>query len=343
LSLRLPAEWEPQSGLLLTWPHPETDWRNNLAGVEGVFLEIVRHAAERQTVLITCHNEERAKHVEKLLRGIHLPDANWRLYIAPSNDSWARDHGPLTVLDKDTPVLLDLEFNGWGGKHPAELDNRITQCLHRAGAFGNTALQHCAFVLEGGSIETDGHGTLLVTASCLLSPQRNGKMNKAQIDKKLRELLGAERILWLNHGRLQGDDTDGHIDTLARFVDPATIVHVASDDPGNPDYRELNLMTDELTGLQQAGGRPCHLIALPAPQVKNREGRPLPASYANFLLINHAVLVPLYQVPEDDEALAILGDCFPDRSIIGINCRPLIEQCGSLHCVTMQLPAGVIP
>lgn len=343
MSPRLPAEWEPQSGLLLTWPHADTDWRNNLAGVENVFLEIVRHTAEQQAVIIACHNDEGAEHVKNLLRDLQLPAGGWHIYIAPSNDSWVRDHGPITVFDNNTPLLLDFEFNGWGGKHPAELDNRITQNLHRAGAFGNTTLQRCEFVLEGGSIETDGHGTLLVTSSCLLSPQRNGDLDKTEIETKLRELLGVERILWLNHGHLQGDDTDGHIDTLARFVDPETIVHVATDDPGNPHFRELKLMAAELAELQRADGPPYQLITLPVPQVRNRAGEPLPASYANFLLINHAVLVPLYRVPEDDEAMAILDDCFPDRSVIGINCRPLIEQRGSLHCVTMQLPAGVIP
>ena len=343
MSIRLPAEWELQSGLLLTWPHPDTDWRNSLADVEKVFGEITRHTAERQAVIIACHDRDSASRVKNILRGLCLPENSWRIFIAPSNDSWARDHGPITVLDSHTPRLLDFEFNGWGGKYPADLDNRITQKLYEAGAFGGTMLQHCDFILEGGSIDTDGRGTILTTASCLLSPRRNRSMDKLQIETRLEELLGTARILWLNHGHLQGDDTDGHIDTLARFVDPETIVHVATDDADHPDYRGLQQMTAELRALERPDGGAYRLVPLPLPLIRNNEGGCLPSSYANFLLINRAVLVPQYETAEDDGVLSLMEECFPGRSVIGINCRPLIEQGGSLHCVTMQLPAGVIP
>jgi agmatine/peptidylarginine deiminase len=342
-SVRLPAEWERQSALMLTWPHPDTDWYPILHEVEPVFVEISLHAGQRQRVIIVCHDEAQSRHVGELLGAQGISPDKYTLYIAPSNDSWARDHGPISVLRDHQPQLLDFTFNGWGEKFSADLDNRITSRLHQAGAFGDTPLQTIDFVLEGGSIETDGQGTLLTTTSCLLSPRRNPGLAKTDIEKRLRQYLNVQRILWLEHGHLQGDDTDGHIDTLARFANPETILYVASTDPADPNHASLQRMAEELKRLAQPNGDPYHLVPLPAPVIRDDAGHCLPASYANFLIINDAVLVPLYGMAMDNPALEIFGKSFVRRKIIGINCRPLIQQYGSLHCVTMQLPAGIVP
>jgi agmatine/peptidylarginine deiminase len=246
------------------------------------------------------------------------------------------------VIRNSKPCLLNFTFNGWGEKYPSDLDNKITARLHKANAFTHTPLVDCDFVLEGGSIETDGQGTLLTTKSCLLSKRRNKGLTRTQIESRLSRYLGAQRVIWFENGRLQGDDTDGHIDTLIRFADTGTLVFTACKDNNNPNFESLQHMETELRTLKQTNGEPYHLVPLPLPTILDGNNQYLPASYANFLIINDAVLVPVYNDPADDEALHILDDCFDGRSIIGIDCRPLIKQNGSLHCVTMQLPEGVL-
>jgi agmatine deiminase len=339
----LPAEWAPQSGVMLTWPHERGDWAPMLADVEPVFVEIASEIGLRETVLVSCLDTAHRDRVAGLLAGAGVDPARRLLYVTPSNDTWARDHGPITVLRDGRPLLLDFVFNGWGGKFAADLDNQITPCLHAAGAFGATARETVDLVLEGGGIESDGAGTLLTTARCLLSPTRNPQLSRSDLEARLRALFGCRRILWLQHGGLEGDDTDGHIDTLARFCDERTIVYVHCDDPLDPQYDELAAMAAELAALRTAAGEPYRLVPLPMPDaVHDAEGQRLPATYANFLIINGAVLAPTYNDDADGEALAQLARCFPDREVVGIPCRPLIHQYGSLHCVTMQLPAGVL-
>jgi agmatine/peptidylarginine deiminase len=263
--------------------------------------------------------------------------------LQPSNDSWARDHGPITVLEQNQPRLLDFQFNGWGGKYPHDLDNRITTGLHTHDNFGDTPLEHVEIVLEGGSIDSDGEGSLLTTRACLCHPGRNPRLSTTEIETRLRHLLGVERLLWLEHGWLAGDDTDGHIDMLARFCNPETIAYTACTDHKDEHFAELSAMHAELEGMTQRNGQAYELVALPIPQaIFNPQGKRLPASYANFLIINEAVLVPQYGDPADVIAHERLTACFPEREIIGINCRAVIEQFGSLHCLTMQLPAGVL-
>ncbi|MEO6697400.1 MAG: agmatine deiminase family protein [Gammaproteobacteria bacterium] len=339
----LPAEWEPQSGVLLTWPHAHSDWAAWLPEVEPVFVEIARQIALREQVIISCYHDAHADHVRLRLEQAGINPKRAHLYIVPSNDTWVRDHGPIAVFEDNRPTLLDFTFNGWGGKFHADLDNQVTRHLHSLGAFAATPLQTIDMVLEGGGIEVDGAGSLLTTESCLLSPHRNPHLNKQQIETRLQTLFGAERILWLKRGQLAGDDTDGHIDTLARFCDQHTITYVACDDAHDEHYAELQAMENELKALRTHEGKPYRLVPLPWPQAKyNSDGRRLPASYANFLIINGAVLAPTYDDPADAETLARLRDCFPGREVIGIPCLPLINQYGSLHCVTMQLPAGVL-
>jgi agmatine deiminase len=338
----LPPEWAPQSGVQLTWPHAHGDWAQRLDAVEPVFVEIAREIARRERVLIACHDEALRTHVTQRLKAADVDTGRVLLALAPSNDTWARDHGPITVVCRTEPLLLDFGFNGWGGKYAHDRDNLITQRLHQAGVFGKTPVETMELVLEGGSIEVDGAGTLLTTSQCLLAPTRNPGLSRAQIEQELSDLLGLKRVLWLEHGHLEGDDTDSHIDTLARFCDPHTIAYVACDDPADEHYDDLKAMERELQAFRAADGSAYRLVALPWPRAQFDADARLPATYANFLIINGAVLVPTYRDPADSTALARLQECFPDREIVGIDCAPIIQQYGSLHCLTMQIPVGVL-
>lgn len=341
--LLLPAEWAPQSGVMLTWPHDLSDWKPYLADVEPVYVNIARAVVARERLVIACRDERHLDHVRLVLKAAHVATQHISLHIAPSNDSWARDHGPITVLRNGAPVLLDFVFNGWGNKFAAELDNQITPQLHRAGAFGATPVEKIDLVLEGGSIESDGAGTLLTTTQCLLSKQRNPDLTRVQIEQELQRRFNLQRILWLEHGHLEGDDTDSHIDTLARFCDAHTIAYVECNDQRDAHYADLQAMRDELEQLRDARGRPYRLVALPwLPAKTNADGKRLPGTYANFLIINGAVLLPTYRDAADAVAIERLRECFPQHDIVPIDCLPLIYQFGSLHCITMQLPAGVL-
>jgi agmatine deiminase len=339
----LPPEWAPQSGVMLTWPHTYGDWATRLKQVEPVFIDIARQVSLREKVLISCYDRSHREHVAKRLTGAGVDMGQVVLRIVPSNDTWARDHGPLTVLCAQETLLLDFGFNGWGGKYGYDLDNQISRKLYAMDVFQETPMQTVEMILEGGAIEVDGSGTLLTTARCLLAPTRNPAMTREQLEERLKELLGLKRILWLHHGYLAGDDTDSHVDTLARFCDSRTIAYVQCDDPGDEHYAELKTMEDELKTFQAADGQPYRLVPLPWPRAKlDEDGNRLPATYANFLVINGAVLVPTYEDPADSEALTRLKECFPGREVVAINCLPLIYQFGSLHCVTMQIPEGVL-
>ncbi|NIR58390.1 MAG: agmatine deiminase family protein [Gammaproteobacteria bacterium] len=339
----LPPEWAPQDGVLLTWPHAHSDWHPLLYRVEPVFVRLARELSRRARVIVSCWDEDHRRHIARLLGHGGCPTERVRLYIAPSNDVWVRDHGPVTVLEDWRPRLIDFRFNGWGHKYNAALDDHVTRRLHQAGAFGPTPREKVDLVLEGGGIETDGRGTLLATASSLLNPTRNAGLDRAGLEGHLSAELGLSRFLWLEHGWLAGDDTDGHIDLLARFCDTRTIAYTACEDPADMHYEPLQAMAGELAELRDADDGPYELVALPLPSPKtDAEGTRLPATYANFLIVNDAVLVPSYDDPADALALERLGRCFPRHELIALDCRPLIEQYGSLHCATMQLPAGVL-
>jgi agmatine/peptidylarginine deiminase len=340
---RLPAEWEPQSGVQLTWPHAGTDWASRLDAVEPVFAAIGSAIARHESLLAVCQDTDHRAHVLQLLTRAGADLDRVQLGIAPADDTWARDHGPITVLEDGQPLLLDFIFNGWGGKFPAERDNLLTRSLATQGRFGAVPVQQVDLVLEGGSIESDGAGTIMTTSQCLLTPTRNPNLSREAIERMLREQLGADRILWLDHGHLEGDDTDGHIDTLARFCDATTIAYVECSDGADSQYAELSRMAEQLALFRQSTGEPYTLLPLPLPAPILDEGRRLAATYANFLVTNGQVLVPVYEDPADAVALERLGAAFPGRSVVGIDCRELIRQGGSLHCLTMQFPLGVLP
>ena len=307
------AEWENQSMVQLTWPHEGTDWAPILDEITAVYKEMAREIRKREPLLI----------VDSI----------------PHNDTWARDHGFITIEETSFDhkskalVLLDFCFNGWGDKFEATLDNQINKHLFEQGLVKGVYEDHLDFVLEGGSIESDGKGTIFTTECCLMAPHRNQPLTKQEIENRLKEWLGAERIVWLQHGSLLGDDTDGHIDTLVRICPYDTLLYTG----GDKNHPDLALMEKELKSLRTLEGKPYRLLKLPLPRPIFDDGDRLPATYANYLVINGSVLVPTYNQPDlDEEAMRIIGQAFPDRQIAGIDCRAVIKQHGSLHCCTMQ-------
>jgi agmatine deiminase len=335
---RLPAEWEAQSGILLAWPHTATDWAELLELVEPVYINIIKEITRFQPCVVATPDP---KSVLERLEAAGIPCDRVHLYPIQTNDTWTRDFGPVTVLDENRPILLDFGFNGWGLKFASNLDNQVTRLLHESGAFGDIERRTIGMVLEGGSLESDGCGTLLTTAECLLNPNRNPHLNREEIEEQLQHLLGAEQVLWLENGYLKGDDTDSHIDTLARLCPNNTILFQGCDDENDEHYSPFIAMVDELKRFRTRNGAPYRLLPLPWPQPRYEGNDRLPATYANFLVINGAVLVPTYDDPRDQVALDIVAKAYPDREIIGIDCLPLIRQHGSLHCITMQIPEGV--
>ena len=268
---------------------------------------------------------------------------NVRFLQCATNDTWARDHGAITMIDTGTPSLLDFAFNGWGLKYASELDNQITRQAVEAGALNGQYVNRLDFILEGGSIESDGMGTLLTTSECLLSSNRNERLNQVEIEDYLKSVFHLQQVLWLDHGYLAGDDTDSHIDTLARFCSTDTIAYVKCEDKEDEHYGELHAMEEQLKTFRTLAGAPYRLLALPMADKIEEDGERLPATYANFLILNDAILYPTYNQPQNDKkAGEVLQQAFPGRQIVGIDCRALIKQHGSLHCVTMQYPTGVI-
>ena len=324
---RMPAEWELQSMVQLTWPHKDTDWAPILPEITAVYNEMAREIRKREKLLIVAPAE------------VQPPTLNSYLITLNTNDTWARDHGFITVEEltansqkPKTKILLDFCFNGWGEKFEATLDNEINRHLYDQGMVKGTYESHLDFVLEGGSIESDGKGTIFTTSCCLMAPHRNQPLTQSEIEQRLKQSLGAERVVWINHGSLIGDDTDGHIDTLVRICPDDTLLYIGSDEE-HPDL----LMEEELKTFRTLEGKPYRLLKLPLPRPIYDGDERLPATYANYLVINDAVLVPTYNQPDlDEEAMRIIQQAFPDREIVGIDCRAVIKQHGSLHCCTMQ-------
>lgn len=335
----LPAEWATQDGVILAWPHADTDWKPVLHLVEPVFAQITAAVSRFERVILITANQDNVRS-SLIAAGADLQQVT--CIDLPTNDTWARDFGPITVYEDNIPLLLDFGFNGWGLKFAADRDNQLNRLMSEAGLFGCNRLT-MPMILEGGSIESDGLGTLLLTSQCLLEQNRNPHLTREEIQTELSRQLGCDHFLWLGHGYLAGDDTDSHIDTLARLCPDDTILYVAIDDPRDEHFTELTAMKRELEAFRTRTGRPYRLIPLPFPApCYGIQGERIPATYANFLIINNAVLVPTYSDPRDADALAAVQQAFPDREIIGIDCRPIILQHGSLHCLTMQLPKGTL-
>lgn len=337
----LPPEWAPQAAVMLTWPHAKGDWADTLASTEAEFTGFAAAIAAREPIVVACCDTDHRDHVGARLRRAGVPPARMTLAIAPSNDVWVRDHGPLTVLRGGKRVALDFRFDGWGGKYPSELDDTVTVVLASQGALGTLGLESLPWVLEGGNIEVDGEGTLLSTRPCLMSATRNDPVAAQALLDALPTLLGVQRLLWVDRGDVLGDDTDGHIDTLARFCDPATLAYTCADPADREQHAALDGLETQLAALRRADGSPYRLVPLPVPApLYAADGRRLPANYANFLIINGAVLVPTYGDPNDAVALDRLAGCFPRRDIVAVPARAIVGQNGSLHCASMQIPAA---
>ena len=329
---RMIAEWEPQQALLLSFPHKNSDWADDLNKALSPFVKIALAAAYSQRVIIICDNKEK-------IADMFCSTNNMEFVEIPTNDTWIRDYGYITIEEDGVTKLLDFDFNAWGGKFEYALDNALNGMLYNRGLMGEVPLEAIGFTLEGGSIESDGAGTILTTTECLCNANRNGGLTKMQIEAKLKEYLGAKRVLWLDHGFLIGDDTDSHIDTLARFVAKDTIMYVKCNNESDEHYEALKAMEAQLQSFRQETGEPYKLIALPMSDPKfDGEGNRLPATYANFLITNGTILYPTYKERVKDRAVGeIFKEFFPDKEIIGIDCMKLIEQGGSLHCSTMQV------
>jgi len=346
MNFRLLPEWAEQDAVMLTWPHKNTDWADNLARVEPVYIELAKHITAKQALVIVAHDEALKTHIHSLLNDAGIEQTRVYFVVTPTNDTWARDHGPLTCSAIEKPEQLkvyDFTFNGWGNKFESALDNQINHILVKQLSSTNNQYQALDMVLEGGGIEINEHGVLLTTSECLLNKNRNPNLTPSDIEVLLKAHLGATRFLWVDHGYLAGDDTDSHIDTLVRFAPNNTLVYVKCDDESDEHFSALDAMEKQLKSFKTADNTPYKLIELPWPKaVYDDENTRLPATYANYLIINNTVLVPTYDDASDQRALTQVQKAYPEHTIIGVNCLPIIEQFGSLHCITMQLPRGFL-
>lgn len=339
-AVRFPAEWEPQSAVLVAWPHAGTDWAARLPAVETAYVELIAAIARFEHALICVADEAVRARAATLLAHTGVPGKHLHFVQADYDDTWLRDSGPISLVGRDQLHLLDFHFTAWGGKYAASRDDRLIEQLCARGVFANARRERIDFALEGGAIETDGDGTLLTTWQCLHA--RHPDLDRSELSARLAQELHQRRVLWLDHGALQGDDTDAHVDTLARFASPDSIVFQSCDDTDDPHHAPLTAMARELASLHTLDGKPYRLFALPWPRPIVDAGRRLAASYANFLIVNGAVLMPAYDDPADALAATVLAQAFPGRQIVPVRCRALIWQNGSLHCLTMQLPKGLL-
>ncbi|CAN5351271.1 agmatine deiminase family protein [soil metagenome] len=339
-ALRFPAEWEPQSAILIAWPHAGTDWAERLDDVEATYVALVAAITRFEPALICVADEALETRARGLLASAGCDADRLRFEVLAYDDTWLRDSGPVTLRDGKGFRLLDFHFTAWGGKFQADRDDQIVRMLVSRGCFQHSHRERIDFALEGGAIETDGQGTLLSTWRCL--HERHPELARDIIQARLEAWLHQDRTLWLEYGYLEGDDTDAHIDTLARFAAPDAIVYQGCQDPGDSHFDQLQAMAAELAEFRREDGSAYRLYELPWPQPVVDDGRRLAASYANFLIVNGAVLMPAYADPADAAAAAVLADAFPGREIVQVPCRALIWQNGSLHCLTMQLPQGLL-
>ena len=339
-AFRLPAEWEAQAGVLLAWPHADTDWAERLAAVESTYVALVAAIVRFEPAIVCVADAALRTHAQAHLREAGVDLSRVHFVEIDYDDTWLRDSGPITLADGSGFRLTDFRFTGWGGKFEASRDDQLVEGLLARGVFHQAEHRRIDWALEGGGIESDGRGTILTTWRCLV--QRHPDESREQMTATLRDGLAANRVLWLDRGYLEGDDTDAHIDTLARLAPNDGIVYQACDDASDTHYAELQAMAAELAALRTSDGRPYTLHALPWARPVLDEGRRLAASYANYLIVNGAVLIPAYGDPADALAAKVIAAAHPGREVVPVPCRPLIWQNGSLHCVTMQLPQGVL-
>ena len=342
MTRRIPAEWEKQGFVQLTWPHADTEWYD-LPHVLDCYVNVARTIVRFEPLLIVCRDIAECR-ADMAARDFSPEGLPIRLVECPLNDTWARDHGAIAVLDGTQKCILDFVFNGWGLKFGSNLDNQITRNIYREGVFAKDVqyVDMRPFVLEGGSIDTDGCGTLMATSECLCSLNRNEYLTQKEIEQKLCQAFGLQRILWVDHGGIVGDDTDSHIDILARFCSADTIAYTRCEDPSDPNYGPLKEMEAQLKTFRTLDGKPYNLVPLPLPDALYLDDYRLPGSYANFLVVNGGVLIPGADSPKDAVAAAQLQKVFPDRKVEIIDCRALLSGHGGLHCITMNYPEGYL-
>jgi agmatine deiminase len=338
LGYRFPAEWAPQVATWLSWPHKEASWPGKLEAVYPVYGEFVRLLAVKQEVHLNVNDEAMAEVARRRLEAVGADLDRVFLHLFPTDDAWCRDHGPAFVVNPaaEAPkALVDWGYNAWGDKYPPyEQDNQIPR---RIAEYRQIPRFEAGIIMEGGSIEVNGHGSLLTTTACLLNPNRNPHLNQAQIEQYLRDYYGQEQILWLHDG-IVGDDTDGHVDDLTRFVSRDTVVTVVETKPTDDNYALLQENLKLLKRFRLPDGSPLQVLELPMPDPVVHDGQRLPASYANFLIANGLVVVPTYRCAQDQDALDLLASCFPDRQVVGLDSTDIIWGLGSFHCLSQQEP-----
>ncbi len=334
----MPAEWEPHEATWISWPQPDCNsFPGSYDRVLPTFVKMVEALAESEIVRINVSGCEQEKAVRKLLRS--CPPDRVEYFHIPTDEPWCRDHGPIFLKRDKSPQLavLNFGFNAWGYKlSPFDEDNAVPPAIAKALGLHSFNFEH--FILEGGSIDTNGQGTLLTTESCLLNPNRNPTLDRTSIEKMLRDKLGVKKILWLGDG-IEGDDTDGHVDDITRFIGPSTVITAVEEDEHDPNFEPLKQNLDRLHTMRLAGGEPLHVLTLPMPTRIMRDGQRLPASYANFYIANSLVLLPVFNEHNDSWAVSALHEAFPNRRIVPIDCRELIWGLGAFHCLTQQQPA----
>jgi agmatine deiminase len=341
LGYRMPAEWAPHAGTWLTWPRPEgISFPDKYDTVPPVYAELIRHLTQVEDVNINVWNAQMESWVRDLLKKNKAPLDRVRFHHFPAYEPWCRDHGPIFLArehdGKRERAVVDWGYNAWGNKYPPfDLDDAVPQQVAK---LRGLPLFSPGIVMEGGSIEVNGFGTVLTTEACLLNPNRNPQLNQSQIEQYLKDYLGATNVLWLGEG-IVGDDTDGHIDDITRFVNPSTVVTVVEEDPQDDNYHLLQDNLKRLRALRDQDGKSFRIVDLPMPGVVQHDGQRLPASYANFYIANRLVLVPTYRHANDARAVAILQKEFPDRRVVGVDSTELIWGLGSFHCITQQEPA----
>lgn len=341
LGYRMPAEWEPHRGTWLSWPHKEASWPGKFDPVPRIFALMVRHLADHEEVHINVAGPAMEQEVRRILADAGASSGNVFFHYNPTNDAWCRDHGPIFVQRKlggqSDQAIIDWGFNAWGGKYPPyDLDDVVPSRI--AKELGIPVF-HPGIVMEGGSLDVNGRGSLLTTEACLLNPNRNPDLDRTEIERYLRSYLGVSDILWLGDG-IVGDDTDGHVDDITRFVDPTTVVTVVEEDPADENYEPLQANLERLERMTDQDGQPLRIVTLPMPAPVWHEGQRLPASYANFYIANGIVLLPTYDPGRDEQAQATLQQLFPEREVIGIDCTDLVWGLGAFHCVSQQWPSS---
>jgi agmatine deiminase len=332
-----PAEWDKHKATWLSYPHNETSWPGKIQTIYPYYHQFIKELARGELVNINVMDREMRERVIIELTGAGVNMQNIRFHLLPTNDAWCRDHGPAFLIRRDTEnrkVIVNWKYNGWGNKYPAELDTTIPS---RIGALLDLPVFHPGIVMEGGSVDFNGKGTLLTTTSCLLHPNRNPDLNQQQIEQYLMDYYGVQQVLWLDNG-IEGDDTDGHIDDLARFVNEDTVVTVVEHQKSDANYIPLRENLKKLSGMRLLNGKQMNILELPMPEPMYYLEQRLPVSYANFYIANAGIIVPTYRCRQDETAVSLLEGCFMDRPVIGIDSVEIIWGLGSWHCLSQQEP-----